>query len=253
MAQGAADRVLLVTGGSRGIGAAIARLGAARGYAVAVNYRSRRDAADAVVAGIAAAGGRAVALRADVASESDVVSLFAACDRELGPVTALVNNAGILETQMRVEAMDAARITRILATNVVGSFLCAREAVRRMSTRQGGRGGAIVNVSSGAARLGSPGEYVDYAASKGALDTFTIGLAQEVAPDGIRVNAVRPGFIYTEMHASGGEPNRVDRVKAFVPLRRGGQPEEVAHAVLWLLSAEAGFTTGSFIDVTGGR
>jgi NAD(P)-dependent dehydrogenase (short-subunit alcohol dehydrogenase family) len=253
MVQGAADRVLLVTGGSRGIGAAIARLGAARGYAVAVNYRSRRDAADAVVAGIAAAGGRAVALQADVAIESDVMGLFAACDRELGPVTALVNNAGILETQMRVEAMDAARITRILATNVVGSFLCAREAVRRMSTRQGGRGGAIVNVSSGAARLGSPGEYVDYAASKGALDTFTIGLAQEVAPDGIRVNAVRPGFIYTEMHASGGEPNRVDRVKAFVPLRRGGQPEEVAHAVLWLLSDEAGFTTGSFIDVTGGR
>jgi NAD(P)-dependent dehydrogenase (short-subunit alcohol dehydrogenase family) len=253
MAQGAADRVLLVTGGSRGIGAAIARLGAARGYAVAVNYRSRRDAADGVVADIAAAGGRAVAIQADVAIESDVVSLFAACDRELGPVSALVNNAGILETQMRVEAMDAARITRILATNVVGSFLCAREAVRRMSTRLGGRGGGIVNVSSGAARLGSPGEYVDYAASKGAVDTFTIGLAQEVAPDGIRVNAVRPGFIYTEMHASGGEPARVDRVKAFVPLRRGGQPEEVAHAVLWLLSDEAGFTTGSFIDVTGGR
>jgi NAD(P)-dependent dehydrogenase (short-subunit alcohol dehydrogenase family) len=253
MAQGAADRVLLVTGGSRGIGAAIARLGAARGYAVAVNYRSRRDAADGVVADIAAAGGRAVAIQADVAIESDVVSLFAACDRELGPVSALVNNAGILETQMRVEAMDAARITRILATNVVGSFLCAREAVRRMSTRLGGRGGGIVNVSSGAARHGSPGEYVDYAASKGAIDTFTIGLAQEVAPDGIRVNAVRPGFIYTEMHASGGEPARVDRVKAFVPLRRGGQPEEVAHAVLWLLSDEAGFTTGSFIDVTGGR
>jgi NAD(P)-dependent dehydrogenase (short-subunit alcohol dehydrogenase family) len=253
MAQGAADRVLLVTGGSRGIGAAIARLGAARGYAVAVNYRSRRDAADGVVADIAAAGGRAVAIQADVAIESDVVSLFAACDRELGPVSALANNAGILETQMRVEAMDAARITRILATNVVGSFLCAREAVRRMSTRLGGRGGGIVNVSSGAARLGSPGEYVDYAASKGAVDTFTIGLAQEVAPDGIRVNAVRPGFIYTEMHASGGEPARVDRVKAFVPLRRGGQPEEVAHAVLWLLSDEAGFTTGSFIDVTGGR
>jgi NAD(P)-dependent dehydrogenase (short-subunit alcohol dehydrogenase family) len=253
MGQGAADRVLLVTGGSRGIGAAIARLGAARGYAVAVNYRSRRDAADGVVADIAAAGGRAVAIQADVAIESDVVSLFAACDRELGPVSALANNAGILETQMRVEAMDAARITRILATNVVGSFLCAREAVRRMSTRLGGRGGGIVNVSSGAARLGSPGEYVDYAASKGAIDTFTIGLAQEVAPDGIRVNAVRPGFIYTEMHASGGEPARVDRVKAFVPLRRGGQPEEVAHAVLWLLSDEAGFTTGSFIDVTGGR
>jgi len=168
-------------------------------------------------------------------------------------VTALVNNAGILETQMRVEAMDAARITRVLATNVVGSFLCAREAVRRMSTRRGGRGGAIVNLSSGAARLGAPGEYVDYAASKGAIDTFTIGLAQEVAQEGIRVNAVRAGYIYTEMHASGGEPGRVDRVKAFVPMRRGGQPEEVAQAVLWLLSDESAFTTGSFVDVTGGR
>jgi NAD(P)-dependent dehydrogenase (short-subunit alcohol dehydrogenase family) len=253
MAQRNSDRVLLVTGGSRGIGAAIARLAAARGYAVGVNYRTRRDAADAVAARITAAGGRAVALAGDVAIEADVVQLFETCDRELGPLTALVNNAGILETQMRVEAMDAARITRILATNVVGSFLCAREAVRRMSTARGGRGGAIVNLSSGAARLGSPGEYVDYAASKGAIDTFTIGLAQEVAQEGIRVNAVRAGFIYTEMHASGGEPDRVDRVKAFVPLRRGGQPEEVAQAVLWLLSDEAGFTTGSFIDVTGGR
>jgi NAD(P)-dependent dehydrogenase (short-subunit alcohol dehydrogenase family) len=253
MAQSGSDRVLLVTGGSRGIGAAIARLAAARGYAVGVNYRSRRDAADAVVADITAAGGRAVALAGDVASEADVVALFAACDRELGPVRALVNNAGILETQMRVEAMDAARITRILATNVVGSFLCAREAVRRMSTRHGGRGGGIVNLSSGAARLGAPGEYVDYAASKGAIDTFTVGLAQEVAQEGIRVNAVRAGFIYTEMHASGGEPNRVDRVKAFVPMRRGGQPGEVAEAVLWLLSDASAFTTGSFIDVTGGR
>ena len=191
--------------------------------------------------------------QADVAVEPDVVRLFETCDRALGPVTALVNNAGILETQMRVEAMDAARITRILATNVVGSFLCAREAVRRMSTRHGGRGGAIVNLSSGAARLGAPGEYVDYAASKGAIDTFTIGLAQEVAQEGIRVNAVRAGYIYTEMHASGGEPGRVDRVKAFVPMRRGGQPEEVAQAVLWLLSDESAFTTGSFVDVTGGR
>ena len=253
MVEGASDRVLLVTGGSRGIGAAVARLAAARGYAVGVNYRSRRDAADAVVAGIAGAGGRAVALQADVAVEAEVVRLFEACDRELGAITALVNNAGILETQMRVEAMDAARITRIFATNVVGSFLCAREAVRRMSTRHGGRGGAIVNLSSGAARLGAPGEYVDYAASKGAIDTFTIGLAQEVATEGIRVNGVRAGYIYTEMHASGGEPNRVDRVKAFVPMRRGGQPEEVAEAVLWLLSDASAFTTGSFIDVTGGR
>jgi len=253
MAEPAPDRVLLVTGGSRGIGAAVARLAAARGYAVCVNYRSRQDAADAVVADIVSAGGRGVAIQGDVAVETDVVRLFETCDRALGPVTALVNNAGILETQMRVETMDAARITRILATNVVGSIVCAREAVRRMSTRHGGRGGAIVNMSSGAARLGSPGEYVDYAASKGAIDTFTIGLAQEVAPDGIRVNAVRAGFIYTEMHASGGEPNRVDRVKAFVPLRRGGLPDEVAQAVLWLQSDESAFTTGSFIDVTGGR
>jgi NAD(P)-dependent dehydrogenase (short-subunit alcohol dehydrogenase family) len=253
MAQGAAERVLLVTGASRGIGAAIARLAATRGYAVCVNYRSRQDAADALVAAIVAAGGRAVAVQGDVAVEADVVRLFAACDRVLGPVTALVNNAGILETQMRVETMDAARIMRILATNVVGSFLCAREAVRRMSTRHGGHGGGIVNLSSGAARLGAPGEYVDYAASKGAIDTFTVGLAQEVAQEGIRVNAVRAGYIYTEMHASGGEPSRVDRVKAFVPMRRGGQPEEVAQAVLWLLSDESAFTTGSFIDVTGGR
>jgi NAD(P)-dependent dehydrogenase (short-subunit alcohol dehydrogenase family) len=253
MSEGSSDRVVLITGGSRGIGAATARLAAARGYAVALNYRARRDAAEAVVADIGATGGRAVALQADVAVEADVVRLFEACDRELGTVTALVNNAGVLETQMRVETMDAARITRILATNVVGAFLCAREAVRRMSTWHGGGGGAIVNLSSGAARLGAPGEYVDYAASKGAIDTFTIGLAQEVAQDGIRVNAVRAGYIYTEMHASGGEPNRVDRVKAFVPLRRGGEPGEVAQAVLWLLSDESAFTTGSFIDVTGGR
>jgi NAD(P)-dependent dehydrogenase (short-subunit alcohol dehydrogenase family) len=220
---------------------------------VAVNYRTRRDAADTVVGDIVGAGGRAVAIQGDVASEADVVRLFETCDRELGRVTALVNNAGVLETQMRVERMDAARLTRILATNVVGSFLCAREAVRRMSTAHGGPGGAIVNVSSAAARTGSPNEYVDYAASKGALDTFTIGLAHEVAQEGIRVNGVRAGFIYTEMHASGGEPGRVDRVKAFVPLRRGGRPEEIAEAVLWLLSDAASFTTGAFIDAAGGR
>ena len=179
--------------------------------------------------------------------------LFAACDERLGPLAGLVNNAGVLERQMRVDEMDSARIARIFATNVVGAFMCAREAVRRMSTSHGGRGGAIVNISSGAARLGSPGEYVDYAASKGALDTMTIGLAQEVAGEGIRVNTVRPGFIYTEMHASGGEPNRVDRVKAFVPMKRGGTAEEVARAIVWLLSDEASFTTGAFIDVTGGR
>jgi NAD(P)-dependent dehydrogenase (short-subunit alcohol dehydrogenase family) len=243
---------VLITGGSRGIGAATAKLAAERGYAVCVNYRHNRDAAVGVVSAIQAAGGRAAAIAADVAVEADVVRLFAEATEQLGPITALVNNAGILETQMRLDAMDAGRIQRIFATNVVGAFMCAREAVRRMSTRHGGAGGAIVNVSSGAVRLGSPNEYIDYAASKGAIDILTIGLSREVAREGIRVNAVRPGFIYTEMHASGGEPNRVDRVKAFVPMKRGGKPEEVAHAIVWLLSDEASFTTGTFIDVTGG-
>jgi NAD(P)-dependent dehydrogenase (short-subunit alcohol dehydrogenase family) len=246
-------RVVLITGASRGIGAATARLAAARGYSVCVNYRQNREAAEGVVRDVEAAGSRAVAVSADVALEPDVARLFEACESSLGPLDALVNNAGILETQMRVEAMDAARIHRVFATNVVGAFLCAKQAVRRMSTRHGGRGGAIVNVSSGAARLGSPGEYVDYAASKGAVDTMTIGLAREVAEEGIRVNAVRAGFIYTDIHASGGEPNRVDRVKTLVPMKRGGQPDEVAHAILWLLSDEASYTTGTFIDVTGGK
>ena len=245
--------VAIVTGGSRGIGAATARLAAARGYAVCVSYRERNDAADAVVEAIRAAGGRAIAVGADVAVEADVTRLFEACERELGPPSALVNNAAVLETQARVESIDAARFTRVLRTNVIGTFLCARAAVRRMSTARGGRGGAIVNVSSAAARLGSPNEYVDYAASKGAVDTFTIGLAQEVAQEGIRVNAVRPGVIYTDIHAAAGEPGRVDRVKASVPMRRGGQPEEIAEAILWLLSDAASYVTGTFIDVTGGR
>jgi NAD(P)-dependent dehydrogenase (short-subunit alcohol dehydrogenase family) len=247
------NNVLLITGAGRGIGAATARLAARRGYAVCVNYRHNQNAAESVVREIRAGGGSALAVAADVAIEAEVVRLFETCDRELGRLTGLVNNAGILETQTRLESMDAARLHRIFSTNIVGPFVCSREAVRRMSTRHGGAGGAIVNVSSAAARLGSPGEYIDYAASKGALDTLTIGLAREVAQEGIRVNAVRAGFIYTEIHAAGGEPARVDRVKAFVPMRRGGSAEEVATAILWLLSDEASYTTGSFIEVTGGN
>lgn len=245
--------VLLITGGGRGIGAATARLAATRGYAVAINYRRDATAAQAVVERIRADGGQAAAFAADIGEEAEVVRLFAEVDGALGRLSALVNNAGVLETQMRVEAMDAARVRRILATNVIGPLLCCREAIRRMSVRHGGQGGAIVNVSSVAARTGSPGEYVDYAASKGAVDTLTVGLAQEVAADGIRVNGVRPGFIHTDMHASGGEPDRVDRVKAFVPMKRGGQPGEVAQAILWLLSEQASYCSGTIIDVAGGR
>lgn len=247
------DQVIIITGGSRGIGAATARLAAQRGYAVCINYVRNQAAADALVQEIEAQGGKAIAVAADVAQEADIVRLFDTVDQALGPVTALVNNAGILETQMRVDQMDSERLTRIFTANITGSFICAREAVKRMSTRYGGQGGAIVNVSSVAARLGSPGEYVDYAASKGAVDAMTIGLAKEVAEEGIRVNAVRPGFIYTEIHATGGEPGRVDRVKSTVPMKRGGQPEEVAAAILWLLSDEASYATGTFIDLAGGR
>lgn len=244
---------MIVTGGGRGIGAATARLAAASGYDVCVAYRGNDSAASSVVGDICAAGGRAIAVRADVAREADVEGLFERVDAELGVVRALVNNAGILEVQTRVEEMDTARLARVFAVNVYGSFICAREAVKRMSTRRGGSGGAIVNVSSVAARLGAPGEYVDYAAAKGAIDTFTIGLAKEVADEGIRVNAVRPGVIHTEIHASGGEPDRVERVKSAVPMQRGGNVEEVARAVMWLLSDEASYTTGALLDVAGGR
>jgi NAD(P)-dependent dehydrogenase (short-subunit alcohol dehydrogenase family) len=247
------DRVIVITGAGRGIGAATARQAAQRGYAVCVNYIHNRAAADAVAGAINRAGGKAITVAADVASESEVIRLFETVDKELGRITALVNNAGILERQMKLEDMDAARLKRVFATNVTGCFLCAREAVRRMSTKHGGAGGVIVNVSSFASRLGSPGEYVDYAASKGAIDSMTIGLAKEVADEGIRVNAVRPGFIYTEIHASGGEPNRVDRVKELVPMKRGGTADEVANAIMWLLSEESSYTTGAFLDVTGGR
>jgi NAD(P)-dependent dehydrogenase (short-subunit alcohol dehydrogenase family) len=244
---------LLVTGGSRGIGAATARLAGERGYAVCVNYRANRQAADAVVHDIEASGGRAMAVGADVSVEVDVLRLFDAVDARFGPLTALVNNAGILEVQARVEQIDAARLGRVFATNVTGAFVCAREAVKRMSTAHGGAGGAIVNVSSRAAQLGAPGEYVDYAASKAALEAMTIGLAREVAAEGIRVNGVRPGIIHSDIHASGGDPGRVERLGPQLPMKRGGEAIEVARAILWLLSDEASYSTGTFIEVSGGR
>ena len=247
------DEVLIITGASRGIGAATARIAGRSGYAVCVNYLKNKAAAMQIVEEIKADGGRALALGADISQEDEVMELFRTVDDKLGKISALVNNAGILETQMRIEQMDAARLNRVFKTNITGSFLCAREAVKRMSTTNGGKGGAIVNVSSAAARLGSAGEYVDYAASKGAIDTFTRGLAQEVAEEGIRVNAVRPGVIDTDIHASGGEPGRVERVKASVPMKRGGSADEVAKAIMWLLSSESSYTTGSLLEVSGGR
>lgn len=245
--------VMIVTGGGRGIGAATARLAAARGYAVCISYLRDKTAADAVVGDILRGGGRAVAVAGDVAVEADVLRLFETSDRELGPLTALVNNAGIVVTRSRVEAMSAERLKLMFMTNVLGPFLCAREAIKRMSTKHGGKGGAIVNVSSGAARLGSPGEWVDYAASKGAIDTMTIGLAKELADENIRVNCVRPGFVNTGIHAGAGEPNRIERLRDSIPMKRGGEPEEVARAVLWLLGPEASYSTGAILDVTGGR
>jgi NAD(P)-dependent dehydrogenase (short-subunit alcohol dehydrogenase family) len=246
----AAEKILVVTGGGRGIGAQTARLAVERGYAVAVNYRDNRAAAESLVQGLK---GNAIAVQGDVASEADVVRLFETVDRQLGRVSALVNNAGIVDRGMRVAEMTASRIARMFAINVTGSFLCAREAVKRMSRRMGGSGGAIVNVSSIASRLGGSGEYVDYAASKGAIDTFTVGLAKEVGPEGIRVNAVRPGVIRTEIHLASGDPARVDRIGGTAPLQRPGEAVEVAQAILWLLSDEASYMTGALVDVTGGR
>lgn len=244
---------LLITGASRGIGAATARRAAARGYAVVVNYLRNEAAAQSVVADIEAAGGVAIAVKADVSNETDVVRLFGEIDRTLGTIAALVNNAGVVDRQGPIDGITAERLDRMFQTNVHSAFLCCREAVRRMSRNRGGAGGAIVNVSSAAARLGSPNEYIHYAASKAALDALTIGLAKEVATQGIRVNAVRLGVFYTELHATGGEPGRVDRVKTTVPLQRGGQPEEAAAAILWLLEEGASYVTGTLLDVTGGR
>lgn len=246
-------KVILITGASRGIGAATAMLAAEAGYAVAVNYHRNKPAADGIVSAITAKGGTAVAIQADISKEGDVTKLFSETDRQLGTLYSLVNNAGILERQMRLEDMDAARLTRIFTANITGQIICAREAIKRMSLKHGGNGGTIVNVSSIAALTGAPGEYIDYAASKGAIDTFTIGLSKEVAEEGIRVNGVRPAFIYTDIHAAGGEPGRIERIKNNIPMKRGGSAEEVAEAIMWLVSEKSSYTTGTFINVSGGR
>lgn len=245
--------VVLITGGSRGIGAATARLAARAGWAVAISYAQRADAAQALVAEIEAAGGQALAVQADVGREDDILAMFATVDAWRGPITGLVNNAGVVDVSARVDEMSVARLQRMFTTNVIGSFVCAREAVRRMSTRHGGVGGSIVNISSAAARIGSPGQYVDYAASKGAIDTMTLGLAREVATEGVRVNAVRPGIIDTDIHASGGHPDRARDAAPQLPMQRAGTAEEVAQAIVWLLSPAASYTTGALIDVSGGR
>ncbi|NGZ87788.1 SDR family oxidoreductase [Duganella aceris] len=247
------NQVMVVTGGSRGIGAATSLLASRRGYAVCINYRSDADAAERLRARIVAEGGAAIAVQADVGVEADVLRLFATVDAELGPVTALVNNVGILETQGKLVDMSAERFQRVFTTNVVSCLLCSREAVKRMSTLSGGRGGGIVNVGSGASRHGAGGVYVDYAASKGAIDVLTLGLSKEVGAEGIRVNCVRPGIIYTDIHASGGDPDRVDKLAATVPMQRGGQPEEIAETILWLLGPQSSYVSGALVDAGGAR
>ena len=244
---------ILITGASRGIGAATALQAARAGYTVAVNYHANAQAANQVVQQIRSLGATAIAVQADVAKEEQVLAMFATVDAQLGPLRALVNSAGVVDVASRVDAMTVARLRRMFDTNVIGSMLCAREAVLRMSTRHGGAGGAVVNLSSVAATLGGAGQYVDYAASKGAIDSFTVGLAREVAAEGIRVNAVRPGVIDTEIHASGGQPERAQQLAAFIPMQRAGTAEEVASAILWLLSSGASYTTGALLDVGGGR
>lgn len=246
-------KTVLVTGGSRGIGAATCILAARAGYKVAVNYASNEAAAGKVVTEIEAGGGEAFAVKGDVGSEPDVLAMFEAIDQRFGQLDALVNNAGIVDAKARVDEMSLVRLERMMRTNIIGSFLCAREAVQRMSTKHGGKGGVIVNVSSVAATLGSAGDYVDYAASKGAIDTMTIGLAREVATEGIRVNAVRPGMVETEIHASGGQPDRVERMAGAIPMHRAGEPEEIAEAILWFLSDGASYATGALLTVSGGR
>ena len=245
--------IVLITGGSRGIGAATALLAARKGYAVAVNYTSNSLAADEVVRQIRDGGGSAITVQADVAVESQVLAMFDKIDAKLGPLSSLVNNAGVVDVACRVDTMTVDRLQRMFNTNIIGSFVCAREAVKSMSTRHGGSGGSIVNVSSAASRVGSPGQYVDYAASKGAIDTFTLGLAKEVAAEGIRVNAVRPGIIATDIHASGGEPDRAQRLATQLPMQRPGTALEVAQAIVWLMGVDASYTTGALLDVSGGR